>query len=135
MRPAHCLQRTFANQKIAQRSLRTAAAFANVKNACTNPPHEAYEPRPGFANPARLAEPLANQSGRRELKRIGLYCPCNNSTDPLHFALIYYMLYFILYSVYNISLYIHAYSCHVIILDDQKGLFCEAFTKTFANHF
>ena len=108
------------------------------KTPVPTPPHEAYEPRPGFANPARLAEPLANQSGRRELRRIGFYCPCNNSTDPLHFAQIYLylcVLYCILYSVCNISFYIDAYSCHVIILDEQKRLFCEAFTKTFANHF
>ena len=53
--------------KMTKRSLQTAAAFANAKNACANPPHEAYEPRPGFANPTRLAEPLPNP--QRELQR------------------------------------------------------------------
>ena len=61
MGPADCLKRTFANPNLQNEPLRTAAAFAKGRNPFTNPPHEAYEPWPGFANPTRLAKPLARE--------------------------------------------------------------------------
>ena len=53
-------QTNLCEAKLPKRTFANGHCVCERQKPLTNPPHEAYEPWPGFANPSRLAKPLPN---------------------------------------------------------------------------